>query len=703
MSNKSDARLPGMVAAAGVALGVLGIITASAVTAAPSEDQIELGRKAYEKHCAACHGGSFAGGFGPPLSGKTFVNKWLSVDPDAFAAHVRTMPPSDPGGLSNEDYGAITALLRSINGFPDAASAKVGGKGETTANAPVLDHGGTVAVDPNDEFYQKHRAKLQALVNRLTPVTDAMLQNPDPADWLNWRRTQDSLGFSPLKQINKDNVAGLTLAWALPLGPGTNGIAPLVHDGVMFVDGGGVQALDASTGDVIWRSKRKAKPARLAITQPHGIAIYGDSIYQPTTDNHVIALDMRTGQVRWDTVLAADEKDLLQILAAPLAVKGKIIQGMSGCQALDYKGGCFISALDAATGKEVWRFHTIARPGQPGGDSWNGAPVDQRFGGSVWTAPSYDPDLDLLYVGTGQTYSISNLLAKKPGRRGQSSDALFTNSTLALRPDTGALAWHYQHFPGDVWDLDWSFEQTIVPIDGRKTVLTIGKLAIIDAVDAKTGRYLWSKDLGLQNLVTAIDPKTGRKTYDPNLVPTRDQQRTVCPATLGARNWPATAVDPGTGKLFVPMSESCMSITLLDKPTSVMGDIGVELIKRPGNDGNFGRLAAVDLSGKEITWSHRSRTASASAILATAGGLVFEGTLDRRFRARNSETGEVLWEVRLDDSPHAFPISFMVDGKQYVAVVSGGGMPSELGYRAFTPEEQGPVRQRTLWVFKLQK
>lgn len=677
-------------------LGLAGVLSGSALTAAPSESQLELGRSVYQKHCAVCHGGTFAGGFGPPVSGQNFKTKWLWADPEVFAAHNRTMPPSKPGGLSDDEYEAVIALLRNINGLPDGLAVTL----TTGSDAPVPSHGGTPISGPIDAAFAAHRAGLQALTERLTPVTDAMLQSPDPADWLNWRRTRDSLGFSPLQQINKDNVAGLSLAWALPLGPGTNGISPIVHGGVMFVDSGSVQALDARTGDVIWRFQRRAKPTRLPQTQAHGLAIYGVSIYQATTDNHVIALDTRTGKVRWDVVLAPDEKDLLQIFAAPLAVRGKIIQGMSGCQGSDYKGGCFISALDAATGSEIWRFHTIARPGQPGGDSWNGATLEQRFGGSVWTTPSYDHDLDLLYVGTGQTYRITTLLDTN-ARRGTSSDALFTNSTLALRPDTGALAWHYQHFPGDVWDLDWAFEQTILPIDGRKTVLTIGKLGIIDALDAKTGRYLWSKDLGLQNLVTSIDPNTGRKAFDRNLVPVRNEQRTVCPGALGARNWPATAVDPDTGRLFVPMSEGCMKITQLDAQASVTGDIGLELIKRPDSDGNFGRVTAVDLSGRKVAWTIRSRAASASAILATAGGLVFEGSLDRRFRARDSETGKLLWETRLDDSPHGYPITFMAERTQYLAVVTGGGMPLDLGFRAFTPEDQAPIRQRTLWVFKL--
>jgi alcohol dehydrogenase (cytochrome c) len=682
---------------AAVALG------GGALVAAPSASQLEMGRKVYAENCAVCHGASYAGAFGPPVSGDAFVAKWTTRGPEALAEHIRTMPPASPGTLSDEAYDALNALLRDVNKMPaveaGAPSARAVPEAAplTPSGAP---HGGMVTTATADPVADAYQAGLQALVDKLTPVTDEMLAKPEAGEWLSWRRTRDALGFSPLDQINKGNAASLTLAWALPLGTGTNAITPLVHDGVMFVDSGNIQALDAKTGDQIWRVERKSKPVRLPFSQARGIAIYGDAIYTPTTDNHVIALDMRTGKLRWDVGLAPSEQDKLQLTAAPLAVKGKIIQGMSGCQGQDYKGGCFVVALDAATGKEAWRFHTIARPGQPGGDSWNGAPVEERFGGSVWTGASYDPELDLLYVGTAQTYKIGTLL-KPNARKGASGDALFTNSTLALEPDTGKLAWHYQHFPGDVWDLDWAFEQSVLPLNGRKTVLTVGKLGIIDALDAKTGRYLWSKDLGLQNLVTSIDPKTGQKIWDQGLRPELDKPKIVCPGALGTRNWPATAIDPVSGRLFVPMNESCMRITLLDSANTPVGDMRLELIKRPDTDGNLGRLSAVDLGGREITWSRRSRMTPASAMLATAGGVLFEGSLDRRFRALDSATGEVLWETRLDDSPYSFPITYAVDGVQYVAVVTGGGMPFDLGFRAFTPETQGITRQRTLYVFKL--
>ncbi|RYD90166.1 MAG: hypothetical protein EOP61_30140, partial [Sphingomonadales bacterium] len=366
-----------------------------------------------------------------------------------------------------------------------------------------------------------------------------------------------SHGYSPLKQIDRANVGTLGLAWSLSLASGTNAIAPIVHDGVMFINSNGtVQALDARNGESIWKFVRPATTTRVPNSQTRGMALYGDALFVPTIDNHVIALDARTGRVRWDHVIGKPAEQL-QLTAAPLVVRGKVIQGVAGCQGGEYGGGCYIVALDAATGEEAWRFRTIARPGEPGGDSWNGAPWNKRYGGSVWVTGSYDADLNLVYFGVGQTYSISTLLDPQ-GRKGTSTDALFTNTTLAINPDSGKLVWHYQHAPGDVWDLDWSFERTLATLGGRRIVVTGGKLGIFDALDAKTGDYLWSRDLGLQNLVTAIDPKSGRKRYDPALTPVVGTPKLVCPSTIGNRNWMSTAYDPGTHLLYVPVTPTCM-------------------------------------------------------------------------------------------------------------------------------------------------
>jgi alcohol dehydrogenase (cytochrome c) len=223
-------------------------------------------------------------------------------------------------------------------------------------------------------------------------------------------------------------------------------------------------------------------------------------------------------------------------------------------------GGNYIVGLDAATGNEAWRFNTIAKPGEPGGDSWNGAPFEQRFGGGVWTSGSYDPARNLVYFGTGNTYDIGTLMLPQP-RVGESRDALYTDSTLALDPDTGKLIWHHQHMKRDVWDLDWVFEQSLLtlPVNGKPTelVVTGGKTAIFDAMDRATGKYVFSRDLGLQNIVTAIDPVTGEETTNPALEPEPGKTKLLCPNANGARNWLTTAFDPASYILYVPLVETC--------------------------------------------------------------------------------------------------------------------------------------------------
>jgi alcohol dehydrogenase (cytochrome c) len=351
----------------------------------------------------------------------------------------------------------------------------------------------------------------------------------------------------------------------------------------------------------------------------------------------------------------------------------------------------------------VWRFNTIARPNQFGGDTWNDAPLDQRTGGSIWITPSYDPDLDLIYSGVGQTYRASILLEGKPGKPGY-NDALFTNSTLALRSDTGELVWHYQHMAREVWDLDWVFERTLstLNVDGkpRKTVTASGKMALFDTLDAVTGKYLFSYDAGIQNLVVGIDPKTGVKRIASELEPKADVIRTVCPsASGGGRNWPATSFNPRTNVLFIPSNETCMPY--LYTPGTGSMDIAVFATPKVDGDGMVGRVQAVDLTTRKTLWIQRERAPHSSAVLATAGGLVFEGSRDRWFRALDDRTGKVLWKIRLNAPPSSYPISYSVNGVQYVAVTAGGGRTYDVNGGALTPEIQAPASGTTLWVFRL--
>ena len=573
---------------------------------------------------------------------------------------------------------------------------------------------GPVGVAPPIQPDARSREIVQqraAVLSRLTPVTDTMLLSPPDGDWLHWRRTYNVHGFSPLKQINKTNVRSMHSAWSWSLSPSTTQVTPLVHEGVIFVYSAGdhVQALDGTNGEVLWWYDRPASPdAARGVPQVHrNIAIAGDKLFFASDDRHEVALDIKTGKVVWDHAFA-DGKDW-RMTAGPMVVKGKVIQGTSGCPS----GGCPIIALDANTGQEAWRFYTVAKADQPDGNSWNGLPDDQRFGASVWLAGSYDPALNLVYFGTGNTYHWQELLKGGPNKTPQTNrDGLYVDSTLALNPDTGKLVWHYQHLPQDYWDLDFAFERTIatMPVNGkmRKLVCTTGKMVWTDCLDAATGEFVLSHDAGLQNIIKSYDPKTGRKTYNEEAIPdlTGRRRNLQCSAGYGDKNWPAGSFDARTGVVFTSLVEVCgESAPTMFGPNEKAYTQGQETrIARyqPGSDGNIGRLDAVNWATGKTLWSTRQRASMTSAVVATAGGLIFAGDADRWFKAFDQATGKVLWQTRLNDVINAYPITYSVRGKQYVAVVTGCcGNGRLMNMHQLTPEIVAPRGNASvLWVFE---
>ncbi len=669
---------------------------------ASSEDAPAPGRADYLANCAGCHGENLAGQFGKPLTGPGFVGKWGGKPAELRTYIAKMMPPSNPNGLPAQTYDDITSYLLSANGVATGSTqaAPVRTVSEVPGPMPqVLD-----SVDNRDAGY---RAAIQRRADRLaalTPVSDAMLRNPPSGDWLAFRRTDDAHGFSPLTAMNRGNASRLTLAWALALDPGTNGITPLVHDGVIFVNSNGtVTATDAATGDQLWSHERRTETVMVGppVSQPAGMALAGEILFVPTNDHHMLALDMRSGKLLWEHDVTGFHKTL-KMSAAPLIVGGRVIQGMSGCAGGGEPGGCFIVALDAATGRELWRLKTLQQPGAKG-DSWNNAPLEKRFGGSVWATGSYDPETGLVYFGAGQTYHTTPLLAPPPKSKAAAA-GLYTDSTLAIDPATGRLVWHYQHLQRDIWDLDFAFERTLATIriggKNRRVVMTMGKMALMDILDARTGQYLGSRDLGQQDVITAIDPRTGAKTINPAYEPVAGKAINVCPHAVGARNRPATSFDAESGLLYVTLFKGCMSHVWTPGPEFDV-NWGMQLPKNP--DGNFGEVAALDVASGKVRWVKGHRASEVSAALATAGGLLFEGGRDFAFRASDSATGEVLWQTRLSNSPSSAPVTFMAGGEQYVAVTSGGGNPHEATVSLLTPEIE-PVRGGTmLWVFKLGK
>jgi alcohol dehydrogenase (cytochrome c) len=541
-------------------------------------------------------------------------------------------------------------------------------------------------------------------LDQLTPVTDGQLINPPPGDWLTWRRTYDDVGFSPLKEMNRSNAGGLRVAWSWSLSNGPSEITPLVHDGVLFVFGFGdrVEAVNAANGDLLWYYARELpKDAMPGVKR--NLSLYGDKLFFATADAHMVALDIKTGRPVWDHAIA-DYKSAFRLSGGPLAAKGKVMQGVAGQGA----GGNFIVALDANTGDEAWRFYTIARPGEPGGDSWNGLPLEKRNGGSVWTAGSYDPDLNLAYFGVGQTYDTGPLVHQSSAP-GVNRDALYTDCTLAINPDTGKLAWYFQHVPNDQWDLDWAFERQLIPLPvngtNKKLAFTSGKMAIYDALDATTGKYAFSIDLGLQNIVTAIDPATGAKSINPKTLPGDGETKLVCPHAGGAKNWLPASYNPGTKILYVPLVESCMDLIPVKTGERYSLSSGVRWTVRPplDSDGMYGRVMAVNLATRKVVWTQRQHAPVTTGVLATAGGLVFEGSMDRWFRARDDQTGKVLWQVRLNDVPNSAPISYSVNGKQYVAITVGNGGAHPATWAQLVPDIQNPPDRgaAAVWVFEL--
>lgn len=688
---------------------------------AAAADEVRRGAAAYAEACASCHGGSLEGTqFGPALRGPPFERHWRGVARTAFAAKLRTtMPPGKLGSLSAGTYSDIEAYVlgadsRSASESKTDAKADIPADPKAAAPAPAQREGasmmGPMQGRADDPQYQAAMQGRKTRLASMSPVTDAMLEHPPASDWIMWRGAYDALGYSPLRQIDRSNVKHLRTAWSWTLPPSANEITPLVHDGVMFVySAAAVQALDAASGDLLWQHVR-SMPGGAASSHGKSLALYGEKLFAVTSDRHVIALDARSGTLLWDreVVPSGPAGGGLGLNSALMVVKGTVIAGVS--TGVAHGGGCFIIGLDAQTGEERWRFNTIARPGEPGGDTWNGAPVEERYGGGVWMGGSYDPQLGLVYFGIGNTYDTATLLEPRPGAHGVSAnDGLYTDSSVALRPATGALAWYYQHQKRDVWDLDWVFEQSLVTVKvhGRpqRLVLTGGKSALFDAVDAATGAYVFSKDLGVQNIVTAIDPVTGDKTINPALQPQAGQAKLMCPNSIGARNWMSTAVDPKLGVVYVAMLENCADYTYAPGTAeqTAKGGIDIHFSARPppDHDGNFARLVALDLTQREILWTHRQRMPMASALLATAGGLVLAGDVDRNFYAYDQASGAVLWRTRLTAAAESFPVSFAVKGRQYIAVVTGSGSPMGAASRAFVPEVVAPAGGVGVTVFEL--
>lgn len=542
-----------------------------------------------------------------------------------------------------------------------------------------------------------------------TPVTAQRLENPEANNWLMYRRTYDSQGYSPLEQINAGNVDKLVPLWTISTGmEEAHQAPPLVNDGMMFISTprNQVLAIDARTGNIRWRYRREL-PEDLFQLHPtnRGVALYGDRVYIATVDAFLVALDAKTGELLWEQQVE-DYLNGYYMTLAPLVVDGKVMVGTSGGE-LGVRG--FIQAFDADSGKSLWKTFTVPAPGEPGSETWKGD-TWKHGGVPVWMTGSYDPATKLSYWGTGNAGPW--MADVRPG------DNLYATSVIAVDVNTGAIKSHHQYHWNDAWDWD----EVVAPIlvdfkhDGRMVKGLIhegrsGYLWMLERTDQGIG-YLDAKPFVKQNVFTSIDAKTGRPTYDPARIPHTGKRVEFCPSFWGGKDWPPSAYSPQTGYLYLPANENLCSALTGEPVKYVPGQLymGVpipkmEVFPTPEAKDHIGELQAWDLAAGKKVWTTTFKSHNWGPVLATGGGLVFSGgTNDRNFRAFDAKTGKILWQQRTNSGVVGIPVSFAIDGKQYIAVQSGWGVDAQRKQdfldKAFGTKTNVP-QGGVLWVFGL--
>jgi len=546
------------------------------------------------------------------------------------------------------------------------------------------------------------------LLEQYKAVTADRLKHPEDSDWLMVRRTYDGWGYSPLDQITTANVARLQPVWMMSTGMNNGHQAPpYVNNGVMFVSTSYNQliAINAKTGDELWRY-RSPSPADARVSKPvnRGPALFGDKVFLALGEAVLVAIDAKSGKVLWRTPVE-DNKKGYYMTAAPLIADGKVIVGISGG---DGPTRGFVAAYDPDTGKEVWRCFTIPAPGEPGSETWPAGDQWKTGGGATWVTGNYDPDTNLLFwgVGNGNPWVASE----------REGDNLYTASTIAIDAATGAIKGHFQYTPNEAWDFDEvappiliDFQRNGRTIKGLVDFTRSGYLYFLERTSGKI-KFVEGKPYVHQNIFKSLDPKTGRPEIDPDHKAAIGKVASFCPSWHGGKNWEPGAFNPKTRLVYIPTQENICAVMVARQMETPSGGRRAattnQMYIAPGAD-HISEVQAWNVDTGKKAWSHNFKDSpNWGPILTTGGGLVFSGgTNDRMLRAYDATSGAVLWEYPTNSGVYAPPSSFMVDGTQYIAVVSGWGQDARsmesringvaVGHYPDVPE--GGV----IWVFAL--
>jgi len=572
-------------------------------------------------------------------------------------------------------------------------------------------------------------------MDKFVPVTRENLHNPDPADWPMLGGNMAHWNYSSLDQINRENISSLQLVWArqMPTTGGRAATSPLIHKGIMYLisPNDALVAVDAVSGSRIWEYRRELPAAgegpgqiRHNYSGPkRGLALYGDKIFTVASDNAVIALDARTGKVVWETFRGGD--GYVANTSGPIVANGILIAGGS-CQNAPF--ACYVTGHDITSGKELWRNEVIPRPGKPGDETWGGTLFESRWCTGVWGQIVYDPVLNLVQYGSTGICPASDY---QRGVAGKNATLAGTNTRWAVRPETGEIVWRRQLLPQDNWDQECTFEMMIVDTPMHPNPNAEGMLAanpkiatdkvrtlvgmpcknpVFWSLDAKTGEFFYARETfrGAQNLYDKIDPVTGLATMNQAMVLDRPGKKiTYCSSHSGGRDGHvAPAYDPKRNLMIQATGNICTTGSARDnrRPTPAFTyNVDERQVQNPNvapmENGQYpvGRITAVDVATGNTVWQYLQRPYNYSAVLATAGGLVFNGDAARYFFALDIDTGKKVWEVRLGSMCCGYPVSYSVDGRQYIAVVAGYGRNS------LAPEIDSVAGQNMIYVFALPK